>query len=239
MRNILTKEQVVSQRFGALNESVFKQGDIYKVKSTVEIPKSLINAFVSKAKKENDIDPRESWSDMDLAEMFVQYIAQNYITIESLPVGEILGTEAKSPSEIQTDVQPAEMSQSQEPIQIQEPVQEVPAGDNEPTAEIQTEGILSKIGNAIKGILEYDAKNAYEGSKESQNFLATDKRAKIQINNLISKGLTEDEAKSAVKYVFDKNNKNPLGFLNKTIEFDAENKILKVKASTSASGSNI
>src|SRR5690606_32148482 len=98
---------------------------------------------------------------------------------------------------------------------------------------------LSKIGNAIKGILEYDAKNVYEGSKESQNFLATDKRAKIQINNLISKGLTEDEAKSAVKYVFDKNNKNPLGFLNKTIEFDAENKILKIKASTSASGSNI
>ena len=34
--------------------------------------------MAQKAKKENGIDPKENWSDVDLAEMFVEYIKIQY-----------------------------------------------------------------------------------------------------------------------------------------------------------------
>ena len=72
--SLKSKEQVVLEKLGSINESVYKMGDLFKVKTVIDIPKSLVNGFVSKAKKENGIDPKENWSDVDLAEMFVEYI---------------------------------------------------------------------------------------------------------------------------------------------------------------------
>lgn len=112
---LLNKDSVLSLRMNAINESVFKHGDIFKVKTTVDIPKSLINAFVSKAKKEHDTDPRENWSDVDLAEMFVNYICANFVNIETLPVDAILGEPQKTPGEISTEVQPTEVELSVQP----------------------------------------------------------------------------------------------------------------------------
>lgn len=98
MKFLKTREQLLAQKLGSLHESVFKHGDVYKVKTVIEVPKSVINQFVSKAKKENDIDPRENWSDVDLAEMIVNYVAANFITVESLPVAEILGEKVTDPN---------------------------------------------------------------------------------------------------------------------------------------------
>lgn len=126
MKNLLTKEEILATRMGALNENVYKMGDIYKVKTTIDIPKSLINAFVSKAKKEHDVDPREDWSDKDLAELFISYIAATYVNIESLPVDAIIGEkELQEPATLQAVViKPAAEIEVEEPVQIvQEPVQ--------------------------------------------------------------------------------------------------------------------
>ena len=131
---LLSKEKVLSLRMNGINESVFKHGDTFRVKTTIDIPKSLINAFVSKAKKEHDTDPRENWSDIDLAEIFVKYISANFINIESLPVDAILGEPAKTPNEITTDVQPTE-------IENIEPINTKIENETElaPSAEIQIE----------------------------------------------------------------------------------------------------
>ena len=123
--SLKSKEQVVLEKLGSINESVYKMGDLYKVKTVIDIPKSLVNAFVSKAKKENGIDPKENWSDVDLAEMFVEYLKATFLNVESLPVSAILGENTKTPGDVQTDVQPQEV-QAQEPVQpIEAEAQEV------------------------------------------------------------------------------------------------------------------
>lgn len=115
-----SRAQVLQERLGSVNESVFKIGDVYKVKTLVEVPKSIINAFVSKAKKEQDVDPREMWSDTDLAEIFVNYVTSTFLNIDSIPVDAIMGE--KSP-EVQAQGQPAPP--------ITEPVQTPPVQDTQ------------------------------------------------------------------------------------------------------------
>jgi len=146
MKFLKNREQLIEQKLGSLHESVFKHGDVYKVKTIIEVPKSVINQFVSKAKKENDIDPRENWSDVDLAEMIVNYVAANFITVESLPVAEILGekvSDANSatiePEEIGGAGQPApDTTGAPTPAPIEEPTETNAQGENtEPTGEIQ------------------------------------------------------------------------------------------------------
>lgn len=144
MKFLKTREQLIEQQLGSLHESVFKHGDVYKVKTIIEVPKSVINQFVSKAKKENDIDPRENWSDVDLAEMIVNYVAANFITVESLPVAEILGEKVSDPNS--TTVAPEEIGAplpdentgAPTAAPIQEPAAQTPTGEiTEPTGEIQ------------------------------------------------------------------------------------------------------
>lgn len=149
MKFLKTREQLLAEKLGSLHESVFKHGDVYKVKTIIEVPKSVINQFVSKAKKENDIDPRENWSDVDLAEMIVNYVAANFITVESLPVGEILGEKVSGSEEKSTTVGPEDISdtvvtpegelQSGGAAQPapDEPMQPVAASADEPSGEIQ------------------------------------------------------------------------------------------------------
>lgn len=124
---MLSKENLLKVRLGAVNEAVFKQGDVYKVKSTIDVPKSLINAFVSKSKKEHDKDPKEAWSEMDLAEMMVNYVLATYLNIDSIPVDAIMG---ESTSEVSTEVTPAEVTPA---------VTETPAATTETPAATTTE----------------------------------------------------------------------------------------------------
>lgn len=120
--SLKSKEQVVAEKLGSVNESVYKMGDLFRMKTIIDIPKSLINAFVSKAKKENGIDVRENWSDTDLVEMFVTYLTSTYLTVESLPVTQILGETTQTPGDVQSDIQPEETDNVQ-PVQPIQPVQ--------------------------------------------------------------------------------------------------------------------
>jgi len=93
---------------------------------------------------------------------------------------------------------------------------------------ITTEGFFGNIKNALSGTLEYQTSNNYAGTPEAQSFVAKDPRAKVQIETLSKKGMTPEEAKAAVMYVFDKNSKNPLGFVGKAVTFDPATKTLRV-----------
>lgn len=120
MEFLKTKEQFINEKTGAVNESVFKMGDIFKVKTTIDVPKSLINGFVSKAKKEHGTDPRENWSDIDMAEMFVNYITKTFVNIDSLPVEALLGasTEQITDTNVEDTAQPVQPD-VEEPTEIQ------------------------------------------------------------------------------------------------------------------------
>lgn len=133
MKNLLTREEILATNMGALNENVYKMGDIYKVKTVIDVPKSLINAFVSKAKKEHDVDPREDWSDKDLAELFVKYIMSTYVNIESLPVDAIIGEqELEEPATLQAVIIKPTVTE----IEVEKPIVQ-PVQDQE-LAEVET-----------------------------------------------------------------------------------------------------
>lgn len=150
MEFLKSKEQVIAERLGSVNEGATKYGDVWKVKTQIEIPKSLINAFISKAKKENNIDPREQWGDADLAEMFVTYIAANFINIESLPVQAILGDQMKSAGEVQTTVQPGDVAQPAQPTEGSQPVQTQPVQPVQ--AQVQTQPVQPAQGDVQTSI---------------------------------------------------------------------------------------
>lgn len=136
-----TKEQVILERTNSVYESVHKMGDEYRVNGVI-IPKSLINSFVSKAKKEYDIDAKENFSEIDLAQMLVDYVMKNYLEIDSLPVKTILGKDNGEDNKIQTEITEEETTfvQPEDQTQIDDiDTQEIPGDDETPSAEIQTE----------------------------------------------------------------------------------------------------
>jgi len=91
------------------------------------------------------------------------------------------------------------------------------------------EGFFGDLKNKFSGTIEFNAANVYQGTPESQKFVTNDRRSKVQIDTLIKKGMTPEEAKAAVMYVFDKA-KGPLGFVSKKTEYDPQTKTLKVSS---------
>ena len=104
---------------------------------------------------------------------------------------------------------------------------------------LTTEGFFDKIKDVFSGAIQYNIGNNYAGSKEAQDFLVKDRRSKVQIETLMKKGLSEQEAKSAVMYIFDKNDKNALGFVGKVVNYDPATKTLKVSNSPGLGTENI
>lgn len=89
---------------GKLNESVYKSGDnLYKVKVTIDVPKSLVNAVIKKVKDTKGPDILDMYSQTDIAEAIVKYVNETFLNIESIPgtilTGEEEGEEALAASE--------------------------------------------------------------------------------------------------------------------------------------------
>lgn len=87
-----------------LNESVYKSGDnLYKVKVTIDVPKSLVNAVIKKVKDTKGPDILDMYSQTDIAEAIVKYVNETFLNIESIPgtilTGEEEGEEALAASE--------------------------------------------------------------------------------------------------------------------------------------------
>lgn len=147
MKHLLDKNEVLKQRLNAIHEQVFKMGDVYKVRTNIEIPRTLINKFVSKAKKEHEVDPKENWSDIELAQLFVDYVLANYLNDESLPVEGILGKQEKTPGAIEGTVDAGEeFEETDEQILDTVDTVETPIEtfDDEISSEIQFEGKVNE-----------------------------------------------------------------------------------------------
>jgi hypothetical protein len=91
-----------------INESVEIIDDIYEVRTTTEIPQSLINGFIKKAETNLDIKVRKTYSDKDLAEMLVNKVIKMNLDIEKLNPSDFFGGGQSSSQEGQSQETPTE-----------------------------------------------------------------------------------------------------------------------------------
>ena len=142
MKHIRTFEnyRTKSKREEIIKESVFQVNDIYKVKTMIDIPQSLINAYVKKVKDTTGKNLRQFFGDVDIAEEIVKYINMNNLDVEKIPGGALMGGQAQAQS---TQVQPEAQTQPQAQVeaqpQTQTEVQPQAQVEAQPQAQVQTE----------------------------------------------------------------------------------------------------
>jgi len=101
-----------------ISEAVFQVNDIYKVKTTIDIPQSLINAYVKKVKDNTGKNLRQFFGDMDIAEEIVKFVAQTGLDADNLSPTALVGG-AQGQSQGQGQAQPQAQTQGQAQPQAQ------------------------------------------------------------------------------------------------------------------------
>ncbi len=152
MKHIRTFEnyRIKKNREEIIRESVFQVNDIYKVKTMIDIPQSLINAYVKKVKDTTGKNLRQFFGDVDIAEEIVKFININNLDVEKIPGNAIMGGvqgqiqgQGQAQPQVQTEgeaqVQPQAQTQEAPQAQVQAPEgQEAPQGEfEEPQAQAQ------------------------------------------------------------------------------------------------------
>lgn len=118
-----------------VDEMVEIINDMYRVSLDVDVPKSLINAYIKKVKDETNKDIRQTKAEAALAEQLVAYVNQNYLVIENLPVDMVTSTDQKA---VQSQVQDEPVQLQDEPAQDQ--VQVSQPGDDDIQVQTQVQG---------------------------------------------------------------------------------------------------
>jgi hypothetical protein len=140
------KFRIQKNREEIIKESVFQVNDIYKVKTMIDMPQSLINAYVKKVKDTTGKNLRQFFGDVDIAEEIVKYVTTNFLDVDKIPGGAIMGgqtqaqTQGQGQVQVQTEGQP--QGQAQTEPQAQAPAQgQTPEGEfEEPQAQTPVQG---------------------------------------------------------------------------------------------------
>ena len=122
MKHIRTFEsyRIKKNREEIIKESVLQVNDIYKVKTMIDIPQSLINAYVKKVKDTTGKNLRTFFGDVDIAEEIVKFINMNNLDVEKIPGGALMGggqSQTQTQPQVQVEAQP--QAQTQEAPQAQ------------------------------------------------------------------------------------------------------------------------
>jgi hypothetical protein len=115
-----------------LNEGVIKIGNAY-VLSDIEVPVSLVNAYIKKVKDETQRNLREMMSDSDVAYRLLKYCVENNMLIDNLPSSIVLGEEAGN-VEV-TDNMGGQIQASGQTPQTQPAAQTQPVAQTQPAAQ--------------------------------------------------------------------------------------------------------
>ena len=140
------KFRIQKNREEIIKESVFQVNDLYKVKTMIDMPQSLINAYVKKVKDTTGKNLRQFFGDVDIAEEIVKYVTTNFLDVDKIPGGAIMGgqtqaqTQGQGQVQVQTEGQP--QGQAQTEPQAQAPAQgQAPEGEfEEPQAQTPVQG---------------------------------------------------------------------------------------------------
>jgi hypothetical protein len=129
MKHIRTYEnyRIKKNREEIIKESVLQVNDIYKVKTMIDIPQSLINAYVKKVKDTTGKNLRTFFGDVDIAEEIVKFINMDNLDVEKIPGGALMGG-----GQSQTQTQPQAQPQVQVEAQPQAQTQEAPQSQAQP-----------------------------------------------------------------------------------------------------------
>ena len=138
MKHIRTFEsyRVRKNREEIIRESVLQVNDIYKVKTMIDIPQSLINAYVKKVKDTTGKNLRQFFGDVDIAEEIVKYINLNNLDVEKLPGNALMGgaqgqTQGQAQPQVEIEGETQPQAQTQAPQGQEAPqgqAQEAPQG---------------------------------------------------------------------------------------------------------------
>lgn len=74
-----------------MNENVMVVGDNFQVKTTFDVPKTLIKDYVDKIKEETGKNPLEMWGAADIAEQMVIYTLKEYLKLDNIPSRVLVG----------------------------------------------------------------------------------------------------------------------------------------------------
>jgi hypothetical protein len=130
--------RVKKNREDIIKEAVLQVNDIYKVKTMIDIPQSLINAYVKKVKDTTGKNLRQFFGDVDIAEEIVKYINTSNLDIENLPGGALLGGQSQTQNQSQVQSQGQAQTQGQAQIEFDEtPVQGQSQGQVQGQAQVQ------------------------------------------------------------------------------------------------------
>ena len=131
--------RIEKHREEIIKESVLQVNDIYKVKTMIDIPQSLINAYVKKVKDTTGKNLRQFFGDVDVAEEIVKYINLNNLDVDKIPGNALMGgtqTVPQAEGEIQPEGQPVAETQPQ----AQPQAQSQPEGQPQVQTEAQPQG---------------------------------------------------------------------------------------------------
>ena len=127
-----------------IKESVISVGDIYKVRSMVDIPQSLINSYVKKVKDTTGKNLRQFFGDVEIAEELVKHITTTGLDIDKIDGSALMGgaqgqgqTTAQTTTE-QPQVQVDTQAETQPAAQEAPVAQEAPAQEEAPAQAQET-----------------------------------------------------------------------------------------------------
>ena len=142
MKHIRTFEnyRIKKNREEIIKESVLQVNDIYKVKTMIDIPQSLINAYVKKVKDTTGKNLRQFFGDVDIAEEIIKYINMNNLDVEKIPGNALMGGQAQAQTtqaqpegqtEPQAQTEPQGQAETQTQAQPQVQVEAQPQGQSQ------------------------------------------------------------------------------------------------------------
>jgi len=138
-KNLISLKEFKKKAGNSVNENVIVTEDTFKVRRSIDIPASLVKAYIKKCKDTGSKEISTTYSEVEIAEILADYVSTKYMNIENFPVSILLGTDfvqtpvqAEATDQVQTPAQPVQAA----PV-AQAPVQETPAAPATPESTAQ------------------------------------------------------------------------------------------------------
>lgn len=96
--------QLLKRKFEKANEAVVQFEDKYKV-GGIEVAQSLINSYVKKVKQDAGKNLRQLYSDMEIAELLVKYVANTKLDVDRIPATALLGGTVETEEDMDMDAE--------------------------------------------------------------------------------------------------------------------------------------
>ena len=146
-----------------IKEAVLQVNDIYKVKTMIDIPQSLINSYIKKVKDTTGKNLRTFFGDVDLAEEIVKWVTMNFLDVDKIPGGALMGGQTQA--QPQGEVQPQAQTEVQPQVEAQ-PEAQVPAEETEVPAEGQVQ--VQTEAQPTEGEFEEPQSQTTQGEEEEE-----------------------------------------------------------------------